>query len=345
MANEFDPWTLADAAISLVMNPLGAAGNLITEGDPFKQGREIRENVQGAFERMGGAPPEPGTTGGPIQSIAEEQAQVEANQARRSAIQAAKEKIEQKRREEQTTGLMGTQTGFQTGGAEAFKAQQALAGLLGPEAQQAAIAQLESSPQFQSMLAQGEQAILQNASATGGLRGGNVQAALAQFRPSLLSNIIQQQYQQLMAMSGLGATAGQGLIGSSVSREQSASDLQKFYDQLAAMQGSSAAAMRAGGKLAQLEDVRRQQQQEQANALGWGSLIAPVAGTLLGGLLAGPPGAMAGAQVGSTLQSVSGQSGGQQPQSGATGGYNPYASSAATSSAFNNAQGYQTGMA
>lgn len=91
-------------------------------------------------------------------------------------------------------------------GAGALTGQQALIGLGGPQAQQQAITALETSPQFQAIAKQGENAILQNASATGGLRGGNVQAALAQFRPALLSQIISQQYERLGGLTSLGAT-------------------------------------------------------------------------------------------------------------------------------------------
>ena len=82
---------------------------------------------------------------------------------------------------------------YVTGGTKAFEQQQALVGVQGPEAQRAAIAALEQGPAFQALTQQGENAILQQASATGGLRGGNIQAALAQFRPQLLSQLIEQQ--------------------------------------------------------------------------------------------------------------------------------------------------------
>jgi hypothetical protein len=91
-------------------------------------------------------------------------------------------------------------------GAGALTSQQALIGLGGPEAQQQAISGLESSPQFQALAQQGENAILQNASATGGLRGGNIQGALAQFRPALLSNLINQQYERLGGLTSVGGT-------------------------------------------------------------------------------------------------------------------------------------------
>jgi hypothetical protein len=97
---------------------------------------------------------------------------------------------------------------FQQAGATAFQQQQALSGLLGPEAQRAAVAQLEQSPEMAAITRQGEEAILQRASATGGLRGGNVQAALSQFRPQALSGLIERQLGRLggFAGAGLGAT-------------------------------------------------------------------------------------------------------------------------------------------
>jgi hypothetical protein len=96
-------------------------------------------------------------------------------------------------------------TKFQTGGAQA---------------QQQAISQFEQSPMFQALARQGEEGILQNASATGGLRGGNVQGALAQFRPALLNQQIQQQLETLGGISRLGqnAAAGVGTAGMETGR-------------------------------------------------------------------------------------------------------------------------------
>lgn len=81
--------------------------------------------------------------------------------------------------------------------------------------QQEAVAQIEGSPMFQALARQGEEAILQNASATGGLRGGNVQAALGQFRPALLNQFIEQQYNRLgnMARVGQASATGVGAAG------------------------------------------------------------------------------------------------------------------------------------
>lgn len=100
-------------------------------------------------------------------------------------------------------------------GQPALQQQQALIGLRGAPEQQAAITALEQSPFFQSAVRQGEEALLQRASATGGLRGGNIQAALAQFRPQMLESQIAQQYERLGGLTTLGqrSAAGQGAAG------------------------------------------------------------------------------------------------------------------------------------
>ena len=100
-------------------------------------------------------------------------------------------------------------------GTPALQQQQALIGLQGAEAQQAAIAGLEGSPLFQARVRQGEEALLQRASATGGLRGGNIQAALAQFRPQMLQQEIETQYGRLGGLTSLGqqSAAGVGTAG------------------------------------------------------------------------------------------------------------------------------------
>jgi hypothetical protein len=111
-------------------------------------------------------------------------------------------------------------------GAPALEQQQALLGLRGPEAQRAAIAGIEGGAGYQSQVQAGEEALLQRASATGGLRGGNIQGALAQFRPQMLQQEIEKQYgrlggladigritQQNLAQIGQGSAAGTGAAG------------------------------------------------------------------------------------------------------------------------------------
>lgn len=100
-------------------------------------------------------------------------------------------------------------------GGSALQGQMAALGLAGPEALEAYVAQQEKSPYFQSLARQQEEALLQNASATGGLRGGNVQGALAQFRPALLNQFLDQQYGRLGGLTNIGqnSAAGVGAAG------------------------------------------------------------------------------------------------------------------------------------
>lgn len=104
---------------------------------------------------------------------------------------------------------------YVSAGAPALSGMQALLGLSGPESEQAAIDRIQNSPTFQAMARQGEEAIIQRASATGGLRGGNLQAALAQFRPQMLNQQIAQQYERLAGLTALGqqSAAGVGTAG------------------------------------------------------------------------------------------------------------------------------------
>jgi hypothetical protein len=113
---------------------------------------------------------------------------------------------------------------FQEAGTRAFQQQQALSGLLGPAAQRSAISTLEQGPEYQALVRQGEEALLQRASATGGLRGGNIQAALAQFRPQMLSGLIEQQLGRLGGFSatGLGVTGELASLGQASAARQAA---------------------------------------------------------------------------------------------------------------------------
>lgn len=97
-------------------------------------------------------------------------------------------------------------------GKTALGQQQQLIGLGGATNQQRAINDLQNSPFFKAQLQQGNNALLQQASATGGLRGGNTQAALAQFAPQLLQQTYQNQLSNLggLASMGLGAATGTG---------------------------------------------------------------------------------------------------------------------------------------
>lgn len=143
--------------------------------------------------------------------------------------------------------------------------QQNLLGLNGAGAQQAAISGIQSSPQFQALQQQGTDAILANASATGGLRGGNTQAALAQFQPQLLAQLIDQQYQRLggITQNGQASAAGVGSAGM-----QTGSNIAQLLQQ----QGAAT----AGGQIAQ----------GSVGATGFGNLLG-IGGGIIGAKKAG----------------------------------------------------------
>jgi hypothetical protein len=132
-------------------------------------------------------------------AIEGEQSVGQASQVQQQAAQGGID--EQRRQFDEITKLLSP---YNQAGTAALTQQQALLGMGAPGAQEQAISALQQSPQFQALQQQGENAILQNASATGGLRGGNVQGALAKFRPALLSSLIEQQYGRLGGLTNIG---------------------------------------------------------------------------------------------------------------------------------------------
>ena len=132
-----------------------------------------------------------------------------------AAIQAgaSREGVAEQRR--QFDALQALLKPYTEVGVPALEAQQAFLGLKGPEAERAAIERISGGETFKSLAQQGEEALLQRASATGGLRGGNIQGALAQFRPQLLNSLIEQQYGRLGGLTTIGqqSAAGVGTAG------------------------------------------------------------------------------------------------------------------------------------
>lgn len=98
-------------------------------------------------------------------------------------------------------------------GQQGLSGQQDLLGLNGFDKQQGAIGNIENSPFFKSQYQQAENALLQNAAATGGLRGGNFQEALADNRSNMLFNNVNQQLQNLSGVAANGQSAAAGLGG------------------------------------------------------------------------------------------------------------------------------------
>lgn len=158
------------------------------------------------------------------------------------------------------TGALGGLSQYSNAGAQGLQGQQNIIGLGGAQAQQAEYQNMQNSPAFQEMQRAGQNAMLQNASATGGLRGGNTQAALAQFSPQLLNDLIEQQYSRYGGLAAQGGNVGQFLAGSAQNAGQNVAQL-----------GQASAAGTGAGQLqsaAQVADLMSQ----QGSALAGGAL-------------------------------------------------------------------------
>lgn len=107
--------------------------------------------------------------------------------------------------------------------------------------------QVMRSPLTEGLLGQAEESILQNASATGGLRGGNIQDALARTRTNLLSGLEQQQYGRMTDLYN--AYGGLTNLGQSSAAGVGAAGMQ-LGSNVAGSLGRAGAAQ-AGGVLAQ----------------------------------------------------------------------------------------------
>ncbi len=144
--------------------------------------------------------------GGVLSSKAQSKAASSAAQAQTEASQAA---IDEQRR--QFDAVQELMKPYVNAGNQGLSGQSDLLGLNGADKQQAAIDAINNSAAMKTYVQQGENALLQNASATGGLRGGNTQSALAQFRPQLLNQLVNQQYQNLGGLTSIGQNAAAGV--------------------------------------------------------------------------------------------------------------------------------------
>lgn len=155
--------------------------------------------------------------------------------------EAAQLAYEQKALDQQAQQFGVTQANihpFIESGTQALGQQGDILGLHGGDVQSSALDALKASPYFQSLFNTGQEAVLQNASATGGLRGGNTQRSLADFGADTFAKTIQQQLANLSGLSTMGANSAAGLGSLSQANSNAITNL---YDQ----QGAT----RAGGLL------------------------------------------------------------------------------------------------
>lgn len=106
-----------------------------------------------------------------------------------------------------------------------------LIGLNGDDAQQAGYLNIENSPALASVIRQGEEAVLQNGAATGGLRGGNIQRSLADFRADAFVDQLNQQIARLAGAAGMGQGATDAVSQFGAQKAASIADLLNLQGQ------------------------------------------------------------------------------------------------------------------
>jgi hypothetical protein len=148
-------------------------------------------------------------------------------------------------------GINGYMQPYMDAGTSALSKQQDLMGMNGVAAQNAQINMLQGG-EYQALAKQGENSLLQNAAATGGVRGGNTAAALEQLRPQMMQQLINTQNTNYGNMASQGQQAGTTLAGYR-------SDL---GNQLAGVSGAQ------GQQLAQYNTNRGQYGAEKASSFG-----------------------------------------------------------------------------
>lgn len=118
-------------------------------------------------------------------------------------------------------------------GKTALGQQGDLLGLNGSGTQQSAIDALQASPLYQSLFRNGQDAVLNNAAATGGLRGGNANRSLYNLGQDTLSSVIQNQLANLGGLSGTGKSSADSL---NTSGSTSAANIGNLLSQIGSAQ-------------------------------------------------------------------------------------------------------------
>ena len=130
-----------------------------------------------------------------------------ANNASKAQIQSAQMGIDEQRRQfDQIQKLLSP---YVTAGNSALSAQLGILGLNGNDAQGKAYDAVQNSDAFKIAAKQGETGILQNASALGDF-GGNAVNSLERFRPQLLQDLVQRQFQNLGGIVNTGQASAAG---------------------------------------------------------------------------------------------------------------------------------------
>lgn len=172
---------------------------------------------------------------------------------------------------------------YSSAGLGGLQSYLAMLGQSGPDAQQAAIAGLEQTPGYQAQLGAGQRAILQNAAATGGLRGGNVQQGLAEFGSGLFGQYYNQQLDRLGQLQNQGLQTQSGLANL---RAGQAANISGQYNAMGQAAG---------------QGILAQQASKQQGMSNLGSTLGGIGGMIFGGPAGGAIGSAAGGALGGLL--------------------------------------------
>jgi hypothetical protein len=229
-----------------------ATGGLPPPANPFNLGSYLNPGNLGnlAMSTVGAGVGSGGWTSmitPALQAIGGAYTANQAGKAAQSQVDAANAGIDESRRQFDTVRQLLAP--YVIAGTDSLGGYRGLAGVDGPQAQQSAITALQGTPQFGNLVQQGENAILQNAAATGGLRGGNTQNSLANYRTNVLSGLIDQQLNRYGSLINTGQNAAAGTGNAAMTTGTNVSNLL-----------GQAGAAQAGGTIASTNAV--------TNALG-----------------------------------------------------------------------------
>jgi len=223
------------------MNFVGQAPNYGAPNQPQaagypQQGGNVQAGGPGGFNPGGGgaqfgqpSPTQGGMLGGtfgqaapgvapPTGLIGSEMAQQQGLSGALGGIQGGLDNFNQNAN--RASNLLG---GYATNGQGASGIQAAQSGALGAPAQQNAFNNFNDSPGQQFLRDRGEQAVIRNAAAMGGVGGGNVQKALATFGQGLAQQDFDNQFNRLGQVSDRGFQATQ--LQSGIAQNQGAAGM------------------------------------------------------------------------------------------------------------------------
>lgn len=146
-----------------------------------------------------------------------------ASKAAKIQADAYKQGIAEQQREFNT--IQGNNAPYMAAGTSGLDQLLTLLGVNGSPGQQSAIDALRNSPLFTAPYQTGQDTILANASATGGLRGGNTEDALSRFGADLLNQVIGNQTGNLFNLTQIGQAAASGTNAAALSTGNNISNL------------------------------------------------------------------------------------------------------------------------